>query len=257
MWLHGFAQDTTYFDSEEKQSGTVEAVYYSIIYKGEEGQAIERQYYINDVKKSYTMYADLDSGLITGEKLIWDNTGKLVSSTSYFNGILHGSSIEYYSSGNYKSEKIFEDGQHISSAFYKDQVFEKSPLAKPKEKNETAIVEDLPYLKSCLEYSSKLQKMECTEEGVFRYFLKKSVVPNSMKEGKYPFNSITLYLRYLINEEGLLVNPTIVRPKNPPQEFIDLVFKITDGFPQMTPGTQNGEPVRVQYTIPVKYKVEW
>ncbi len=45
-----------------------------------------------------------------------------------------------------------------------------------------------------------------------------------MKEGKYPFNSITLYLRYLINEKGLLVNATIVRPKNPPQELIDLAF---------------------------------
>ena len=58
---------------------------------------------------------------------------------------------------------------------------------------------------------------------------------------------------FVIDKEGNVIEPEIVKPVHPllDQEAINLVNKM----PQWTPGKQNGVPVKVQYTIPINFRL--
>ena len=60
-------------------------------------------------------------------------------------------------------------------------------------------------------------------------------------------------MRYVINEEGLIQNSTIV--KSSENEQLDSVaIQIIKSLPGYVPGMQEGKPVKVQYTVPVNFK---
>jgi len=61
------------------------------------------------------------------------------------------------------------------------------------------------------------------------------------------------FVLYVVNEEGLIQNSTIV--KSSENEQLDSVaIQIMKSLPRYVPGMQEGKPVKVQYTVPVNFK---
>lgn len=72
------------------------------------------------------------------------------------------------------------------------------------------------------------------------------------KEAKEKGLQGKVYVQFIINEEGKVVEPKVVRQVHPllDQAALDLVKKI----PDWTPAEQNGKKVKVYYTVPVSFR---
>lgn len=60
-------------------------------------------------------------------------------------------------------------------------------------------------------------------------------------------------VQFIVNEEGRVVCPSVIRGigSGCDQAAVDAVLKA-----KFTPGTQNGTPVRVQYSLPIVFRLQ-
>lgn len=76
----------------------------------------------------------------------------------------------------------------------------------------------------------------------------------------YPQNAIdlgiegTVYLQFTVNEKGVLTNPTIVR--SPDNMLSNSVLQAVKQTEKWIPGKQRKIPVKVSFTIPVKFTLK-
>ncbi|MGI4738094.1 MAG: energy transducer TonB [Janthinobacterium lividum] len=68
------------------------------------------------------------------------------------------------------------------------------------------------------------------------------VVPSDVVEGR-------VFVRFVVNEEGAVITPTIVRRISPKTDAA--VLAAVNKLPRLLPGKQNGRAVQVELTLPV------
>ena len=62
-----------------------------------------------------------------------------------------------------------------------------------------------------------------------------------------------VFVRFIINEEGEIINPKIVKSVSPSVDAEAL--RVVRAMPRWTPGYNNGSPCKVEYTLPVNFKL--
>jgi TonB family protein len=83
-----------------------------------------------------------------------------------------------------------------------------------------------------------------------RFIAQHTVYPQIAKE-----NDIdgTVYIHFEIDEEGKVENVSIARGVD---KYLDKEsLRVVRLLPQWKPGTENGKPVRVEYTVPIRFKL--
>lgn len=63
----------------------------------------------------------------------------------------------------------------------------------------------------------------------------------------------TVMVRFLINEEGAVSDPTIIRGVSPGLD--KEAVRIVKMLPNFTPGKQQGKPVKVYFHMPIRFKL--
>lgn len=88
------------------------------------------------------------------------------------------------------------------------------------------------------------------EEALFR-FLREQI--------KYPAEALeagvsgTVYTTFVVEEDGSIKNPRILRGVN---EWLDNeALRVIGAMPDWAPGRSKGEPCRVQFNLPIKFKI--
>ena len=75
--------------------------------------------------------------------------------------------------------------------------------------------------------------------------------PNEAKEKEI---SGKVIVQFIINEEGEITTPTIIKSVHP---LLDKeAITVIKNMPNWSPGMQRGQKVKVRYTIPVKFKLK-
>jgi len=64
----------------------------------------------------------------------------------------------------------------------------------------------------------------------------------------------TVYISFIIDKDGMVSSPTIVRGVDPSLD--NEVKRVLSSAPNWTPGTQRGKKVNVQMAIPVKFMLK-
>ncbi len=76
---------------------------------------------------------------------------------------------------------------------------------------------------------------------------------------KYPKNCMEnkiqgrVLVTFVVNKDGRIVEPKVVKGVDP--ELDAEALRVINGMPTWTPGKQKGEAVRVQYTVPVNFRL--
>ncbi len=60
-------------------------------------------------------------------------------------------------------------------------------------------------------------------------------------------------VQFVVEKDGSVGEAKVVRPQDP--QLDEEAIRVVRTFPKFTPGTMNGEPVRVWYTIPITFKL--
>jgi len=99
--------------------------------------------------------------------------------------------------------------------------------------------------------SSKEEIRECATMKMLEYIYAHVRYPEIAKE-----NGIqgTAVIRFVVEKDGRITNAEIVR--NPGAMTGEAALSVVKSFPKWIPGKQREVPVRVQFNLPVKFKLK-
>ena len=118
------------------------------------------------------------------------------------------------------------------------------------------VVEQKPRFPGCEEEgSTNAAKDACAKQKMLEYIYKEIQYPKVAKD-----NGIQgmVVIRFIVEKDGTLSNPEIVRDigANCGEEALRIVQSMNDRNLRWTPGHQRGQPVRVYYNLPVRFKLD-
>ncbi|MBO7110932.1 MAG: TonB family protein [Bacteroidaceae bacterium] len=91
------------------------------------------------------------------------------------------------------------------------------------------------------------------EAALMEYLRSNLEYPENCKKNKVQGRVL---ISFVVNKDGSIVEPAVVKSAGPEGVELDVeALRVISGMPAWTPGMQNGEAVRVQYTVPVVFKL--
>lgn len=132
----------------------------------------------------------------------------------------------------------FDESEDIEIIEYEDEVGEDEIFM---------IVEKMPAFPGC-EGKRGDDLKACTELEVRKYISRYTKYPQIAKDAGI---SGTVYVYYEINKKGKIENAEILRGVH--KSLDSEALRVIKNIPTHTPGEQRGKPVRVRYTVPVKF----
>lgn len=125
------------------------------------------------------------------------------------------------------------------------------PIKKPAVDELFKIVEEMPSFKGCEDVSDKIARKKCAEQKLLEFIYQNIKYPAIARE-----NSIegTVYVRFIVNKDGSISNTEVLRGIGGGCDRETL--RVVNKMPDWNPGKQRGNAVRVQFNLPVKYKLE-
>ncbi|GAB1308138.1 energy transducer TonB [Urechidicola sp. KH5] len=113
-------------------------------------------------------------------------------------------------------------------------------------------VQEVPIFPGCEKKKSKVDRRACFEQKVGRFINRRfdtSIAESlSLREGKQ-----RIYVQFLINKNGQI---EVIDARAPHKRLESEGKRVVDQLPQMTPGKQNGKPVKVSYMVPITFEIQ-
>jgi protein TonB len=132
-----------------------------------------------------------------------------------------------------------------------DAILGTSPATPTSDEPETLLVADhMPAFDACVNVLDSEAERLCTEQRIIEYIQSCVEFPRLMKDAGM---SGTVYVEYVIDETGHVRNARVL--KSPHKAFEATTISCVEGLPALNPGRQQGRPVRVLYTLPVKFSL--
>jgi len=114
------------------------------------------------------------------------------------------------------------------------------------------IVEDMPVFPGCENAGNNQKRDECTRNEIFKYIQSNAKYPPMAKDAGI---SGTVYIRFVIDENGKVTQTEVLRGVAGGKSLDNAAVETVKSLPKFKPGKQRGKPVRVYYTVPVKFNL--
>lgn len=162
-----------------------------------------------------------------GEDLEWFEDGSVHLKSFYKDGKLHGDFITFWPNGIQRRKDIFDEGNLIEGNCY-DSVGNRLP-------------DYFPY--------ETMPEFPGGEKELFKYLNKTLKYPReAMKQGIQG----RVVVQYYVGADGKVTDIRIVKKVN---HYLDMeAYRVINSMPDWIPGTQEGEKVRVKYTLPITFR---
>lgn len=115
----------------------------------------------------------------------------------------------------------------------------------------TKTVERMPVWAECATLQDSLQRTECGNERMLRFIYSNINYPARARENGIEGIAV---VQFVIERDGSMSEMMIL--KNPGGGTGEEALRVISMLPDWSPGTMEGEPVRVQMAIPVKFRLE-
>lgn len=202
------------------------------------------------------------------ENGIWkyyDRTeGHLSSCGMYLNGQKEGDWIYYTELGDtsevYQYERGLREGKYIaydslgiitktaiygSDSLISEEIFDTSYIRKEQ------IVETLPHLKQCARIEDKRERRICSDQSLLKYIYGSIRYPAKARELGIEGRAAA---RFVVNKDGSISD--LVMLAGICDDIKKECLRVIKDMPQWSPGTQDGIPVKVEYTLPIVFRLE-
>jgi periplasmic protein TonB len=112
------------------------------------------------------------------------------------------------------------------------------------------IVEKMPAWYSCEKNENEEERYKCTSYAMQTFLAKNIIYPTKARD-----NGITgtVYVTFIINEDGKVINAKILRGIS--DQLDEEALRVINKMPTWQPGVQKGNPVSVQFNVPVKFTI--
>ncbi|MDB0059493.1 energy transducer TonB [bacterium] len=112
------------------------------------------------------------------------------------------------------------------------------------------LAEHMPRFASCTNVLNQDQERFCTESEMIRLIQSCAVFPRRLVDARV---GGVVFLQFNVDEFGDVSSPSVLKSAHP--DLDQAALEALNCLPQMIAGTQHGKPVRVTYTIPVRFTV--
>ncbi|UOQ51805.1 energy transducer TonB [Hymenobacter cellulosivorans] len=190
-----------------------------------------------------SVYRLVSPRLWTVKRTVWQPNGDTLTTTTHWraNGTLfyvsnelgtklHGEQLSYDAQGQLRGRSHYEHGQKKTSECL-------TKVATVRACDEAEYVEQMP------EYPGGMEAMLRYLGQSIRY---PAAALKKRKQGK-------VFLQFVVNETGELRDIRV--QKGVSAEIDAEALRVVRLMPRWTPGTQNGEPVPVHYTVPISFAI--
>ena len=282
-WYDSFLKD-----GEKK----LNADYTSIVSKTMDGKYIKRVFFPDTrTMIHYNEFQDRELMTKVGQEKIWSDLGVLTHEGQYIDGKetgliknYHYQTGELLSEGNYRKGKReglwkfyhsdgrltnqtkykngLKEGEHVSYAedgeiaakieYRSDTIYNSQILKVVDAMNVLNRSEQMPMFgDGCPEKESIEEKKKCSDHKMLVTIYSNLRYPPMARE--YGLEG-TAYVSFTVNKSGRIEDVFVKRGLN--QEITDELYRVVKLLDAWIPGEQDGEPVSVQYTLPVRFKLE-
>lgn len=242
---------------EQEVQAISDAHYFEIIEANTSGGGVKSLYLLKDsVKVSTSSYSDLHGGtfklgVLHGPYFKWYESGKAELEANYADGKLNGNYKRWFENGQLNYEVSYRDGvKHDTlTVFYetgelrRKEVFDLGKLVGGKlyDRNGKELkffpMEQMPEF-----VGGEMQMMKWLAKNV-RY-------PGGAMRNKAQG---VVYVAFVVGKDGAISEAEIIKGVHP--EIDAEAKRVVMAMPNWEPGKQEGEPVRVRYTIPLKFSL--
>ncbi|MCB0519068.1 MAG: energy transducer TonB [Saprospiraceae bacterium] len=154
---------------------------------------------------------------------------------------------------------IFEDQSIDEHTIVDAPVYEEKKVAPPppppppppmkeSEREIFKVVEEQPMFPGCLDIAVKADRYKCSEEKMLEFIYSEIVYPTIARENGISGMVVT---RFVVERDGSISNIEIIRDIG--GGCGDEAMRVIKKMPNWIPGKQRGNPVRVMFTLPVKF----
>lgn len=232
------AQDTTYYNLKNKPVKSIKnAEYFTVVNRDTttENRITERKYSkegkLVSEKEQMESPNEKDNKLTTkndGYHRVWFDNGILKSEIKYKAGKKDSLLLTYWDNGLQKRRDIYENGKFVSG-----ECFDK----------EGKIIDYFPY--------EQMPQFPGGDQELFKFLSQNVKYPVSAQKSGIQGRVIT---QFVVDAEGKITDQNVIRSIN--RELDQEALRVIRAMPVWIPGIQDGEKVRVKYTLPVNFRLK-
>ena len=236
----------SYSDKKRKTKNGPYQEWYDNGNKWVEGQYVnnERQgpwtFYSFD-KEAISEYGNYENGKREGTWTSLDTLGRKTSESHYVFGEMQGERKVFDTLGEVVRLQVFKKGELVSDTRLEGGVALEQDISQ---------MEELPFLKGCEQEDKALQR-KCSEQLLLETLYKNIKYPALARENGIQGQAL---IRFVIEKDGTLTHLQTMRGIC--RGIEEECLRVINLLPEWNPGRQNGEPVRVTYTLPIRFKLE-
>ena len=112
------------------------------------------------------------------------------------------------------------------------------------------LAEHMPHFVECEDVLDRSAERQCSEAEMISLIQRCSKFPRHLREMGI---GGVVYLQFNVNEFGEVTAESVLKSAHP--DLDQSALAALECIPQMVPGSQQGKPVRVTYTIPVRFTI--
>lgn len=157
-------------------------------------------------------------------------------------GELHGEKTYWNSKGEITKILIYEDGELL-----KTKTFIGNETGKV-----LSVVEKMPLFgDQCTDITDKEEALDCSNNNLLKHIYTKIKYPTIARENNIEGTAV---ISFVVEKDGSITDIAVLNGVC--DEIRDECIRVLNTFPTWQPGYQDGEPVRVQFNLPIKFRLE-
>ena len=126
------------------------------------------------------------------------------------------------------------------------------PPPAPQSESIFRIVEEMPRFPGCEDQGlDKSELKKCAEGKMLKYVYSNIIYPKVAKENKLEGRVIA---QFVVDKDGSIINIKVLHDVG--GGCGDEVTRVLKTMPKWIPGKQRGKPIKVQYTLPISFKMD-
>lgn len=223
-----------------------------------ETQEVEEKTYYYDSKNVvdsiFRKSGKLDEVLLYKESIqdireLFFPNGRVYQRTVYLENQVH-ETTNYTIDGEIQAERTYQQGKVTAEKIYSDPVDrETGEELRSKKELIFTIVEQMPAFESCGSLEG-LERNNCTNLAIQKFIGKHLTYPPYALETDIEGKE---FVRFVVDQDGYITNVHSVKGTN--SLLTEQAIRLVSVFPKFFPGMQQGKNVKVQYIIPINFRI--
>jgi protein TonB len=125
------------------------------------------------------------------------------------------------------------------------------PDCPPEEEEIFVVVEDMPHMCSCAQIRDSAERADCSVSSMFSHLNETIEMPSIIRDAR---TTQIAYVRFVIDSDGGVTDVKVLNEDKIYKSVAAEAARAIEAMPCWKPGLQRKQPVKVQYTIPIKFR---